>query len=83
MATINDAEAAEQAAVDDFTNRMAKVMNDAAVALLVSIGHQTSLFDVLAKLPPASSAAIASAAGLNERYVRMARRPGIGWDCDV
>ncbi len=70
MSTINDAQAAEQAAVDSFTNRMANVMNDAAVALLVSIGHQTFLFDVLAKLPPASSAVIASAAGLNERYVR-------------
>ena len=47
MSTINDAQAAEQAAVDSFTNRMANVMNDAAVALLVSIGHQTFLFDVL------------------------------------
>jgi 2-polyprenyl-3-methyl-5-hydroxy-6-metoxy-1,4-benzoquinol methylase len=49
---------------------MTNIMNDAAIALLVSIGHQTFLFDVLATLPPASSTAIADAAGLDERYVR-------------
>ncbi|MGY4650786.1 class I SAM-dependent methyltransferase [Mycobacterium sp. URHB0021] len=72
MSTIDEAEAtsSDQAAADSFTNRMINIMSDAAVALLVSIGHQTSLFDVLATLPPASSKEIADAAGLNERYVR-------------
>ena len=72
MSTIGDTQAtsAEQAAADSFASRMVNIMNDAAVALLVSIGHQTLLFDVLATLPPASSTAIADAAGLDERYVR-------------
>jgi 2-polyprenyl-3-methyl-5-hydroxy-6-metoxy-1,4-benzoquinol methylase len=72
MSTVNDAQAtsAEQTAADNFTGRMVGILNDAAVALLVSIGHQTFLFDVLATLPPASSADIAKAADLDERYVR-------------
>src|SRR3954465_10932304 len=72
MSTIDEAEAtsSDQAAADSFTSRMINIMSDAAVALLVSIGHQTSLFDVLATMPPASSKEIADAAGLNERYVR-------------
>lgn len=53
-----------------FADRMLDVVDGASVAILVSIGHQTGLFDTLAGLPPASSAAIAEAAGLNERYVR-------------
>ena len=40
------------------------------LALLLSIGHQTKLFDTLAELPTATSEQIADAAGLNERYVR-------------
>ncbi len=54
----------------DFAARMIGVVNDAATALLVSIGHQTGLFDTLADLPAATSAQIADAAGLDERYVR-------------
>jgi 2-polyprenyl-3-methyl-5-hydroxy-6-metoxy-1,4-benzoquinol methylase len=37
---------------------------------MLSVGHRTGLFDVLHTLPPATSAEIASHAGLNERYVR-------------
>jgi 2-polyprenyl-3-methyl-5-hydroxy-6-metoxy-1,4-benzoquinol methylase len=50
--------------------RMLGVVNNAAVALLLSIGHQTGIFDCMATLAPATSTEIASAAGLNERYVR-------------
>ena len=53
-----------------FGRRMLGVVNDAAVALLLSIGHQTGLFDRMATLASATSAEIASAAGLDERYVR-------------
>ena len=38
-------------------------MNEAALALMVSVGHRTGLFDVMAELPAATSAEIASAAG--------------------
>ncbi|MGH3960522.1 class I SAM-dependent methyltransferase [Mycobacterium sp.] len=55
---------------DQFIARMAGAIDSACLAVLASIGHQTGLFDVLAGLPPATSAQIADAAGLNERYVR-------------
>jgi hypothetical protein len=45
-------------------------MNEAALALMVSVGHRTGLFDAMAEMPAATSAEIASAAGLDERYVR-------------
>jgi len=37
---------------------------------MTSIGHRTGLFDTMAGMPPATSAQIAAAAGLDERYVR-------------
>jgi len=46
------------------------MLNEASLALMCSIGHQTGLFDTMAALPPSTSQDIASAAGLNERYVR-------------
>jgi 2-polyprenyl-3-methyl-5-hydroxy-6-metoxy-1,4-benzoquinol methylase len=49
---------------------MLEALNGSGVALLSSVGHQTGLFDVMAKLPPSTSQEIAAAAGLNERYVR-------------
>lgn len=55
---------------EQFAARMVEVIDSAAATLLVSIGHQTGLFDTLAVLPPASSTALAEAAGLDERYVR-------------
>ena len=55
---------------EEFAGRMVGAIDSASLAILLSIGHQTSLWDTLAELPPASSAQIADAAGLNERYVR-------------
>lgn len=60
-----DAEAANA-----FAARMLGILNDGAIALLTSTGHQTGLFDTLAGLPPATSEQIADASGLHERYVR-------------
>ena len=56
--------------VKEFTGRIVAAIDGASLALLLSIGHQTGLLDTLAGLPPATSAQIAEAAGLNERYVR-------------
>jgi len=53
-----------------FDEIMLDVMNKAALALMLSVGHRTRLFDEMSKLPPSTSSEIASAAGLNERYVR-------------
>ncbi len=46
------------------------MLNGAMLTLMISIGHRAGLFDAMAKLPPSTSAEIAEAAGLNERYVR-------------
>jgi 2-polyprenyl-3-methyl-5-hydroxy-6-metoxy-1,4-benzoquinol methylase len=60
----------DQARAEAFAERMLGVVNDAAIALMTSIGHRTGLFDVMSGLPPSTSGQIADAAGLNERYVR-------------
>lgn len=57
-------------AASAFAGRFLGILNDAAIALLTSIGHQTGLFETLAGLPAATSEQIAHAADLDERYVR-------------
>ena len=61
---------AEDTGSAEFAERMTHMLNDAALALMVSVGHRTELFDVMAAMPAATSAEIAARAGLNERYVR-------------
>lgn len=56
--------------VQAFAERLLNVYNDAALALMISIGHRTGLFDKLADLDPSTSTEIAEVTGLNERYVR-------------
>lgn len=58
------------ARAEAFAEKMIGTLNAGALSLMISIGHRTRLFDVLAKLKPATSAEIARAAQLNERYVR-------------
>lgn len=60
----------DEAKAKAFVGKMVDVLNNASAALMVSIGHQTGLFDTMAGLPPATSLEIATAANLNERYVR-------------
>jgi 2-polyprenyl-3-methyl-5-hydroxy-6-metoxy-1,4-benzoquinol methylase len=60
----------DQAKAEQFAERMVGVLNEGSIALMTSIGHRTGLFDVMAGLPPSTSEEIASAANLNERYVR-------------
>ena len=60
----------DQARSEAFAERMIGILNDAALALMTSIGHRTGLFDVMAGMPPSTSEQIAAAANLNERYVR-------------
>lgn len=55
---------------EEFTERITAAIDGASLTLLLSIGHQTGLLDTMAGLAPATSAQIAEAAGLNERYVR-------------
>ncbi|MEW6299489.1 MAG: class I SAM-dependent methyltransferase [Thermodesulfobacteriota bacterium] len=60
----------DQATADAFADRMLRILNSGALALMISIGHRTGLFDTMATLPPSTSPHIANAAGLHERYVR-------------
>lgn len=53
-----------------FEDRMLTILNGGALCLMISLGHRSGLFDAMQGQPPAGSAAIASAAGLQERYVR-------------
>ena len=55
---------------EDFADRMMGILNGGALALMISIGHRTGLFDTMATMQPATSGEIAERAGLNERYVR-------------
>src|SRR4051812_10530225 len=55
---------------DAFAGRLLDVVNDGMLALMISVGHRTGLFDVLAHMDAADADTIAAAAGLEERYVR-------------
>ncbi|HLG09518.1 MAG TPA: class I SAM-dependent methyltransferase [Gaiellaceae bacterium] len=63
--TVYDAERAEE-----FAGRMLETLNNAALAVMVSVGHRTGLFDTLAEVGAVRSQELADAAGLDERYVR-------------
>jgi 2-polyprenyl-3-methyl-5-hydroxy-6-metoxy-1,4-benzoquinol methylase len=59
----------DEARSQAFMERMQSLWNASALALMISVGHQTGLFDALAGLPPSTSRQIAAASGLDERYV--------------
>ena len=60
----------DPAKVEEFVGRMVGLMNASMLGLMTSVGHRTGLFDTMAKLAPSTSAQVAKAAGLDERYVR-------------
>jgi ubiquinone/menaquinone biosynthesis C-methylase UbiE len=60
----------DAAAVEAFGGKMVGIINGGMLSLMLSVGHRTGLFDVMSTMDPATSAEIASAAGLDERYVR-------------
>jgi 2-polyprenyl-3-methyl-5-hydroxy-6-metoxy-1,4-benzoquinol methylase len=60
----------DEAKVAAFSQRLVDMLGSGALTMMISIGHRTGLFDVMADLPPATSEKIARQAGLNERYVR-------------
>ena len=55
---------------DAFADRMIKTLNSASLALMISVGHRTQLFEVMARIDPATCEQIARATRLKERYVR-------------
>jgi 2-polyprenyl-3-methyl-5-hydroxy-6-metoxy-1,4-benzoquinol methylase len=60
----------DQQAAEAFETQIASTLNAGAIAVMISIGHKSRLFDVMAGLPPSSAQQIADAARLAERYVR-------------
>lgn len=57
--------------LEQFGEKMLGILNGGMAATMISIGHQVGLFDTMAQIPhAATSAEIAEAAGLDERYVR-------------
>jgi 2-polyprenyl-3-methyl-5-hydroxy-6-metoxy-1,4-benzoquinol methylase len=60
----------DPAKVEEFVGRMVGLMNASMLGLMTSVGHRTGLFDTMATLAPSTSAQVAKAAGLDERYVR-------------
>jgi SAM-dependent methyltransferase len=64
------AQVLDQRKVDEFGEKMFAIGNNSATPLMMSIGHQTGLFDTMSELPPSTSKQIAATAELNERYVR-------------
>lgn len=59
-----------QVKAEAFSEKMIDVLNKSAIAIGLSIGSRCGLFEVMAGLPDSTSAQIAEAANLNERYVR-------------
>ena len=70
MTTFDERPAVAGESTQEFAERIVGAVDSASLSILMSIGHQTRLFDTMAELPPATSAQIADAAGLSERYVR-------------
>jgi hypothetical protein len=60
----------DEGELEAFAARMAGMINEGMLTLMVSVGHRTGLFDSMANMRPATAAHIADAAGLDERYVR-------------
>jgi len=59
-----------QKKADEFADKLVLTLNNAATALMISVGHRTGLFDAMADLPPSTVRQIAAASGQNERYIK-------------
>jgi hypothetical protein len=52
----------DQPKAEAFAGRMLDILNNSLLGLMISIGYQTNLFDIMSRLPsPATSAEIAKA----------------------
>ncbi len=68
--TVMETPALDMAKAEAFAEQVGDMINAGAAAAMVSLGHRLGLFDTLAGRAPSTSAEIAEAAALNERYVR-------------
>jgi len=53
-----------------FAESLVEILNHSGLALMLSLGHRTGLFDTLARLETATCEELARASQRNERYVR-------------
>src|SRR5262245_15132800 len=60
----------DQKRSDLFGERIMGTLNEAALSLMVSIGHRAGLFDLMTEQPPRTGEELAQRAGFNERYIR-------------
>ena len=60
----------DEAKAEAFAERFLRALNESSVVMMISVGHRTGLFDALDGRDWSTSADIAAAAGLDERYVR-------------
>ena len=60
----------DQAKAEEFAGRMLGVVNAASTAFGLGLGDRLGLFDTLAGMEPSTSQQIASACGMQERYLR-------------
>jgi SAM-dependent methyltransferase len=60
----------DPARAEAFAGKMMGMLNQSSLALLVSVGHQTGLFDEMAGMAPSTADDIARASGLQPRYVQ-------------
>lgn len=60
----------DDAKAEAFASRFVGTLNEAALAIMSSLGHRAGLFDALAVNPGLTSKALAERAGVTERYLR-------------
>ncbi len=60
----------DESVLGAFETRLVTALNDAALTLMLSVGHRTRLLDHLARSGEVTGAQLAARAGLQERYVR-------------
>ncbi|SPH24797.1 Trans-aconitate 2-methyltransferase [Defluviimonas aquaemixtae] len=60
----------DDAKAEAFADRFVGTLNEAALAVMTSLGHRAGLFDALAANAGLTSEALARKAGVNERYLR-------------
>lgn len=70
MSSSRATERFDPAKAEAFAGRLLSTLNQGALALMISVGHRTGLFDAMRGAPPSTSGELAARAGLNERYVR-------------
>jgi len=55
---------------EEFAEKLLGIINGGPLALMISLGHRTGLFDVFGGLDEAGLTTVAEKSGLNERYIR-------------